>query len=182
MHGPIDVLWASDEYVSHARFSDVFGPLEGVTFFDEGEYTVQDYAPPAEVSPGWERAYAELRPVEAIASAIAVHREALGENYVAIHVRRTDMVPLAEWLDLSLTTDEPDYRPVLTYAKSDDLRKQLYLAYNGRAYPVNEGLLKQVLETRDALLTNYDPIVYTLDQMKRATKRFVRCTPSSLSQ
>ncbi len=106
MHGPIDVLWASDEYVSHARFSDVFDPLEGVTFYDEGEYTVQDYAPPADVSPGWERAYTDLRPVEAIANAIAVHREALGDNYVAIHVRRTDMVPLAEWLDLSLTTDE----------------------------------------------------------------------------
>jgi thimet oligopeptidase len=49
---------------------------------------------------------------------------------------------------ITLTTDEPDYRPVMTYAKSDDLRKRLYLAYNGRAYPANEALLKQVLETR----------------------------------
>ncbi len=52
---------------------------------------------------------------------------------------------------ITLTTDEPDYRPVLTYAKSDDLRKRMYLAYSGRAYPVNEGLLKQVLETRAEL-------------------------------
>jgi len=52
---------------------------------------------------------------------------------------------------ITLTTDEPDYRPVLTYAKSDDLRKRLYLAYNGRAYPANEELLKQVLETRAQL-------------------------------
>jgi thimet oligopeptidase len=52
---------------------------------------------------------------------------------------------------ITLTTDEPDYRPVLTYAKSDDLRRRLYLAYNGRAYPANEELLKQVLETRAQL-------------------------------
>jgi thimet oligopeptidase len=52
---------------------------------------------------------------------------------------------------ITLTTDEPDYRPVLTYAASDDLRKRMYLAYSGRAYPVNEGLLKQVLETRAEL-------------------------------
>jgi thimet oligopeptidase len=50
-----------------------------------------------------------------------------------------------------LTTDEPDYRPVLTYAKSAELRKEMYLAYNGRAYPANEELLAQVLKTRAAL-------------------------------
>ncbi|HEY4380394.1 MAG TPA: M3 family metallopeptidase [Acidobacteriaceae bacterium] len=52
---------------------------------------------------------------------------------------------------ITLTTDEPDYRPVLTYAKSDDLRKRLYLAYNGRAYPSNQELLGQVLKTRAEL-------------------------------
>jgi thimet oligopeptidase len=52
---------------------------------------------------------------------------------------------------ITLTTDEPDYRPVMTYAKSDDLRKRLYLAYNGRAYPANEELLAQVLKTRAEL-------------------------------
>jgi thimet oligopeptidase len=52
---------------------------------------------------------------------------------------------------ITLTTDEPDYRPVLTYAKSAGLRKELYLAYNGRAYPANEALLAQVLKTRAAL-------------------------------
>ena len=49
---------------------------------------------------------------------------------------------------ITLTTDEPDYRPVMTYAKSEDLRKRLYLAYNERAFPANEELLKQVLTTR----------------------------------
>ncbi|HEV2647339.1 MAG TPA: M3 family metallopeptidase [Acidobacteriaceae bacterium] len=49
---------------------------------------------------------------------------------------------------ITLTTDEPDYRPVMTYAKSESLRRRMYLAYSGRAYPANEVLLKQVLATR----------------------------------
>jgi thimet oligopeptidase len=52
---------------------------------------------------------------------------------------------------ITLTTDEPDFRPVMTYAKSDDLRRRMYLAYTGRAYPANAELLKQVLETRAQL-------------------------------
>jgi len=50
-----------------------------------------------------------------------------------------------------ITTDEPDYRPVMTYAKSDDLRHSLYLAYNNRAYPANKELLDQILKTRSEL-------------------------------
>ena len=49
---------------------------------------------------------------------------------------------------ITLTTDEPDYRPVMTYAKSDDLRRRMFLAYNGRAYPANRDMLAQVLKTR----------------------------------
>jgi thimet oligopeptidase len=70
--------------------------------------------------------------------------EGLPADFIARH-------PAAADGQITLTTDEPGYRPVLTYAKNDDLRKRLYLAYNGRAYPANEGLLKQVLETRAKL-------------------------------
>jgi thimet oligopeptidase len=70
--------------------------------------------------------------------------DGLPADFIARH-------PAADNGTITLTTDEPDYRPVLTYAKSDDLRKRLYLAYNGRAYPANEALLKQVLETRAKL-------------------------------
>ena len=31
-HDTLTVVWEPDEYVSHGRFSDVFGPLDGVTF------------------------------------------------------------------------------------------------------------------------------------------------------
>jgi thimet oligopeptidase len=74
----------------------------------------------------------------------AAELDGLPADYIARHVAATDG-------GITLTTDEPDYRPVMTYAKSEDLRRQMYLAYNGRAYPANEELLKQVLETRSQL-------------------------------
>jgi thimet oligopeptidase len=70
--------------------------------------------------------------------------DGLPADYIARHAPAADG-------SITLTTDEPDYRPVMTYAKSDDLRKRMYLAYNGRAYPANEELLQQVLKTRAEL-------------------------------
>jgi thimet oligopeptidase len=70
--------------------------------------------------------------------------DGLPADYIARHAPAADG-------SITLTTDEPDYRPVLTYAKNAELRKQMYLAYNGRAYPENEDLLEQVLKTRAAL-------------------------------
>ena len=52
---------------------------------------------------------------------------------------------------ITLTTDEPDYRPVMAYAKSSELRHRMFLAYNGRAYPANKELLGQILQTRAEL-------------------------------
>jgi thimet oligopeptidase len=74
----------------------------------------------------------------------AAELEGLPADYIARHAPAADGT-------ITLTTDEPDYRPAMTYAKSDDLRKRLYLAYNGRVYPANEELLQQVLKTRATL-------------------------------
>jgi thimet oligopeptidase len=49
---------------------------------------------------------------------------------------------------ITLSTDETDVTPVMTYATSDDLRKRMYLAYNTRAYPANKEILLDVLKTR----------------------------------
>jgi thimet oligopeptidase len=49
---------------------------------------------------------------------------------------------------ITLTTDETDYTPVITYAASADLRKRMYLAYTTRAYPANKQILLDVLKTR----------------------------------
>jgi len=70
--------------------------------------------------------------------------DGLPADYIARHPAAADGL-------ITLTTDEPDYRPVMTYAKSDDLRHRMYLAYNGRAYPANEELLNQILKTRAEL-------------------------------
>lgn len=47
-----------------------------------------------------------------------------------------------------ITTDEPDYRPVMTYAKSAELRKQMFLTYNNRCYPANKEILLEIVNLR----------------------------------
>lgn len=47
-----------------------------------------------------------------------------------------------------VTTDYPDAVPVLSYAKSDDLRKRLYMANGNRAYPANLAVLDSMLAKR----------------------------------
>ncbi len=70
--------------------------------------------------------------------------DGLPADYLARHAPAADG-------SITLTTDEPDYRPVMTYAKNADLRHQMYLAYNGRAYPENLEMLRQMLKTRAEL-------------------------------
>jgi Zn-dependent oligopeptidase len=79
----------------------------------------------------------------------AAELDGLPADYIARHPAGADGT-------ITLTTDEPDYRPVMTYAKRDDLRHRMYLAYNGRAYPANEELLGQVLKTRAELAATLD--------------------------
>ncbi len=52
---------------------------------------------------------------------------------------------------ITLTTDNTDYIPVLTYAKSRDLRERFYRSYGLRAYPMNEAVLRDMINKRDAL-------------------------------
>jgi thimet oligopeptidase len=50
-----------------------------------------------------------------------------------------------------LTTDYPDYLPVMTFAKSDALRRRMFLAYNTRAFPANRELLLDLFRTRHSI-------------------------------
>ncbi|HEY3989545.1 MAG TPA: M3 family metallopeptidase [Acidobacteriaceae bacterium] len=50
-----------------------------------------------------------------------------------------------------LTTDYPDYLPVMTFAASDALRRRMFLAYNMRAFPANRELLLELFRTRYAI-------------------------------
>lgn len=47
-----------------------------------------------------------------------------------------------------LTTEYPDYVPVMTFAKSEDLRKRMSFAFNNRAYPQNMKVLDAMAAKR----------------------------------
>ena len=54
----------------------------------------------------------------------------------------------AEDGNITLTTDFPDYLPVMTFARSHALRERMFLAYNTRAYPQNKQILLDLLAIR----------------------------------
>ena len=68
----------------------------------------------------------------------------LPDDYIAAHPAGADG-------SITLSTDETDFTPIMTYATSDDVRKKMYLAYNTRSYPANKEILLDVLKTRDQL-------------------------------
>jgi thimet oligopeptidase len=54
---------------------------------------------------------------------------------------------------ITLTTDQPDMQPVMTFAASPTLRERMFLAYNTRAYPANQQILLDLLATRQEIAT-----------------------------
>jgi thimet oligopeptidase len=65
----------------------------------------------------------------------------LPEDYIHNHPPDTEGV-------ITLTTDFPDMQPVMTFARSADLRLRMFRAYNTRAYPANRQLLLDLLAVR----------------------------------
>jgi thimet oligopeptidase len=49
---------------------------------------------------------------------------------------------------IEVNTTYPDFYPVMKFAKSDDLRRRLNVAFETRAYPKNSVVLKQMMQTR----------------------------------
>jgi len=54
---------------------------------------------------------------------------------------------------ITLSTDQPDMQPVMTFATSAALRERMFLAYNTRAYPANKPILLDLLATRQEIAT-----------------------------
>jgi thimet oligopeptidase len=54
---------------------------------------------------------------------------------------------------ITLSTDQPDMQPVMTFASSAALRERMFLAYNTRAYPANRQILLDLLATRQQIAT-----------------------------
>lgn len=52
-----------------------------------------------------------------------------------------------------ISTNYPDIFPAMTFAKSDDLRRKLFLAFNTRAYPKNRDVLESMMKTRYEIAT-----------------------------
>jgi len=78
----------------------------------------------------------------------ATHDEldGLPGDYIARHKPNSDGT-------YTLTTDEPDARPVFSFASSAALRLRMYQAYDGRAYPQNDQVLHELLAARQDLAT-----------------------------
>lgn len=80
-----------------------------------------------------------------------------------IHVTPADLSGLPkDWLDghpvgpdgtLAVTTNTPDYLPVMTYAHSPKVREALWRAYRQRAAPANQPVLEALLAKRHELAT-----------------------------
>lgn len=51
--------------------------------------------------------------------------------------------------EVTITTDYPDYVPFMTFAQDRDARRELLRAFLNRAWPQNDGLLRELLLLRD---------------------------------
>jgi thimet oligopeptidase len=72
--------------------------------------------------------------------------DGLPDDYIARHKPEADGA-------YTLTTEQPDVQPVLSFAKNADLRRRMFLAYDQRAYPKNVQVLKDLLAARQELAT-----------------------------
>jgi Zn-dependent oligopeptidase len=67
--------------------------------------------------------------------------DGLPEDYIRAHPPRPNG-------KVTLTIEYPDYFPVLSYCKSEAVRKRLFLASSNRAYPQNMEVLNRLLTAR----------------------------------
>jgi thimet oligopeptidase len=72
--------------------------------------------------------------------------DGLPSDYLARH-------PVGDNGLVTLSTDQPDMQPVMTFAASAALRQRMFLAYNTRAYPANRQILLDLLATRQQIAT-----------------------------
>ncbi|MCU0665168.1 MAG: Zn-dependent oligopeptidase [Myxococcota bacterium] len=72
----------------------------------------------------------------------AAELEGLPEDYIKARLGKNGKA--------KITTDQPDYLPLETYAKNEKVRASLHATYNTRAYPKNESVLRRLLEVRNA--------------------------------
>jgi hypothetical protein len=128
----LTVVWEPTEEIAFGRWSDVFAPLDGVTFHEEpisGALRTCDphWHPHDEWDrPSWLAHYARLSPLHPIMGRIEALQMSINSDYDAMHIRRTDHIDLAK----SEGGWTPDER---FHAFTQDTSGPMYLATdNGR--------------------------------------------------
>jgi thimet oligopeptidase len=82
--------------------------------------------------------------IHTVTVAGAAELDGLPTDYIARHEPGADRT-------ITLTTDQPDMQPVMTFARNHELRKRMLSAYNTRAYPANKEVLLALLQTREEI-------------------------------
>ena len=77
-------------------------------------------------------------------TATAAELDGLPADFIAAHKPGADG-------KVVLKTETPDYVPVMSYAKSSDLRQRFYREWQLRAHPDNDAVLRDLINTRDEL-------------------------------
>jgi len=72
--------------------------------------------------------------------------EGLPEDYIARH--KADAAG-----NYDITTDQPDFGPMMSFGRDASVRRQLQLAYDDRAHPANSQVLLDLLQARQELAT-----------------------------
>jgi len=85
-----------------------------------------------------------IREDKSTVSCTPAELEGLPQDYIDRHKPGADG-------RVTLTMEYPDYLPVITYAKSDDLRRRMYMAYQNRAHPKNIEVLDRMRQKRHEL-------------------------------
>ncbi len=116
----------------------------------------------------------------------AAELDGLPADYLASHQPAADGEHAGK---IILTTDFPDYIPVMTFAKSHDLRLRMFRAYNTRAYPANKQLMLDLfavrhevanllgfatwadLATADQMIGSADNMLRFLDDLEEKTRK-----------
>jgi Zn-dependent oligopeptidase len=74
----------------------------------------------------------------------AAELDGLPADYIARHKANADG-------SYTLSIEYPDAVPIFSYAKSEDVRKRMFMAYNNRAYPKNIAVLDSLVAQRDRM-------------------------------
>ena len=123
--------------------------------------------------------------------------DGLPADYLAAHQPATEGEHAGK---IVLTTDFPDYLPVMTFAKSHALRLRMYGAYNTRAYPANKQLMLDLfavrheianllgfstwadLATADQMIGSADNMLRFLDDLEDKTHKGAQAEYASILQ